>query len=82
MGVSHPGGAREPRTGCSAIRGGWLRCAAEGSVYLRRQHQSQPVCKVCTGPPPSPPDKKGLLFNAEPLIIATVAALSDRWFSA
>ncbi|MCL0054948.1 hypothetical protein M1N56_03645 [Dehalococcoidia bacterium] len=45
----------------------WSRSEDKRAIYSRRQSNSQFVCKVCTGPPPSPPDLKGLPPSPAPL---------------
>ena len=52
---------------------GWLQSEDKRAIFSRRQRNSQPVCEVWTGPPPSPPDLKGLLQASRgPFFIATL----------
>ena len=79
-------GCQLPRQYCPAVDRGSVLCrviatCGRGSYLFnsRGQSNSQPVCKVWTGPPPSPPDLKGLLLiSRRPFFIATEPDLPSR----
>ena len=72
-------GCQLPRQYCPAVDRDSVLCrviatCGRGSYLFnsRGQSNSQPVCKVWTGPPPSPPDLKGLLLASRGPFLATI----------